>query len=316
MPEPIQSETTKGILCCLVAAVSFGLMFPVMASALTRIDLFTFTSLRYLTAAVVSLVVLLVKEGPQTLRMRGESIGRAWLLGSLGFAGFGFLVFLGQQLAGRDGALMTSIMAATQPLIGVLILAVVNRTLPPLATLGFIVLSFCGVVLVATRGDIAGLLNAPQSYAANLLILLGMTSWMIYTFGAARFAGWSPLKYTTLTMWFGLTTIVAINAALFATHAIAVPSIDDLVFIVPHVLYMGLIAGMVGVLCWNIGNKLLAPLNAVLFLNLVPLVAFVVSAVLGVLPTHIQIAGACITAAALIGNNLYPRLVKLRAPAM
>lgn len=316
MSEPTQSETTKGILACLVAAVSFGLMFPVMASALQRVDPFTFTSLRYLTAAVVSLVVLLMKEGPQALRVKGESSGLAWFLGSLGFAGFGFLVFLGQQLAGRDGALTASIMAATQPLLGALILAVVNRTSPSLPTLGFIVLSACGVVLVVTRGDIGGLLNRPQNYAANVLILLGLTCWLIYTFGAARFTTWSPLKYTTLTMWFGLTTIVTINAALFATHAIAVPSADDLVFIVPHVLYMGLIAGMVGVLCWNIGNRLLAPLNAVLFLNMVPLVAFVVSAVLGVLPTHIQVVGACITAMALIGNNLYPRLAKLRAPAM
>lgn len=316
MPEPIRTETTKGILACLVAATSFGLMFPVMASALKRVDPFTFTSLRYLTAAVASLVVLLMKEGPQALRVRGESIGRAWLLGSLGFAGFGFLVFLGQQLAGRDGALMTSIMAATQPLLGVLILAVVNRALPPLATLGFIVLSFCGVILVVTRGDVGGFLNAPQNYAANLLILLGMTCWMIYTFGAARFATWSPLRYTTLTMCLGLTTILAINAGLFAVNAIAVPSAADLVFIVPHVLYMGLIAGMVGVLCWNIGNKLLAPLNAALFLNMVPLVAFAVSALLGVLPTHIQIFGACVTIAALIGNNLYPRLVMRRTPTV
>jgi len=308
MPEPVRKDTMKGVLACLVAAIAFGLMFPVMASALKHVDPFTFTSLRYLTAAVTSLAMLLMKEGPQALRLRDESIGRAWFLGSLGFAGFGFLVFLGQQLAGRDGALMTAIMAATQPLLGVMILAVANRTLPSLATFGFIVLSLCGVIVVVTRGDIAGFLDAPQSYVANLLILLGMTSWMIYTFGAARFTTWSPLRYTTLTMCLGLTTVIAINAALFATHAIPVPRAADLIFIVPHVLYMGLIAGVVGVLCWNIGNKMLAPLNAVLFLNMVPLVAFIVSALLGVLPTSIQIIGACITVAALIGNNLYHRV--------
>ncbi|MFC3639811.1 EamA family transporter, partial [Camelimonas fluminis] len=116
MSRPILSATTKGILACLLAVTSFGLMFPVMASALKRVDPFSFTSLRYLTAAGASVILLLVKEGPQAFRIRGEPCGRAWLLGSLGFAGFGFFVFLGQQMAGHDGALMTSIMAATQPL--------------------------------------------------------------------------------------------------------------------------------------------------------------------------------------------------------
>ncbi|MFC3638303.1 DMT family transporter, partial [Camelimonas fluminis] len=200
-------------------------------------------------------------------------------------------------------------------LIGVAIIAVVNRTMPPLATLGLIVLSFCGVVLVVTRGDISGFLDTPQHYAANLLILLGMTSWMVYTFGAVRFTTWSPLRYTTLTMCLGAITILTINAALFATHAIAVPSLDDIFFVVPHVLYMGLVAGMAGVLCWNIGNKLLPPLNAALFLNLVPLVAFAVSALIGILPTHIQIIGACVTVSALVLNNFYHRL-PVRQPDM
>ncbi|MFX7902635.1 EamA family transporter, partial [Acinetobacter baumannii] len=51
-----QGVYLKGTLYCLAASVSFGLMFPVMASALTRVDPFTFTSLRYLIAAAVSLV--------------------------------------------------------------------------------------------------------------------------------------------------------------------------------------------------------------------------------------------------------------------
>ena len=93
----------QGVLYCLVATVSFGLMFPVMANALTHVDPFTFTSLRYLIAVAASLALLRVTEGPGVLRSKGESVALAWLLGSVGFAGFGFLVFLGQHLAGRDG---------------------------------------------------------------------------------------------------------------------------------------------------------------------------------------------------------------------
>ncbi|WP_200894420.1 MULTISPECIES: DMT family transporter [Bradyrhizobium] len=298
----------RGTLYCLAASVSFGLMFPVMSSALSHVDPFTFTSLRYLIAAAISLVLLRIKEGPDALNLKGEPIALAWLLGSIGFAGFGFLVFLGQQLAGRDGALTTSIMAATQPLLGILIISVIRRVLPPPVTLLLVLLSFGGVALVITKGDVGGLLHEPQNYSANALIVLGMIFWLIYTFSAARFASWSALKYTTMTMSLGLTTIVAINAILALTQVIALPAAADLLFIIPHLLYMSLVASVAGVLCWNLGNKILTPLNGVLFMDVVPITAFTVSAIIGVVPTRVQIAGACITGVALILNNLYLRL--------
>jgi drug/metabolite transporter (DMT)-like permease len=199
-------------------------------------------------------------------------------------------------------------------LLGVLTISIACRVLPPRATVLLILLSLCGVALVVTQGDIGRLLREPQNYSANGLILLGILCFLVYPFGATRFAAWSPLKYTAVTMCLGLTTIVAINLALLTTHAIAPPSPAGLVFIVPHVLYMSLIASLVGVLCWNLGVKILTPLNGVPFMDVVPITAFTVSAMTGVLPTRAQIIGACITGGALILNNLYLRLRMRRAP--
>jgi len=296
-----------GALSCLAATIAFGLMFPVMTGALTRIDPFTFTSARYLIASIVSLVLLRAVEGPGALRLRGEPIAKGWLLGSIGFAGFGFLVFLGQQMVGCEGALTVSIMAATQPMLAVLINSITRRVLPPRYTLLCVALSFCGVALVITKGDIGSLLQQPQRYSADALVLLGLLAWIIYTFGVASFTTWSSLKYTTMTMCLGLTSIVAINLALFAAHLIPVPSAEELAAIVPHLLYMSLIGSVVGVLFWNIGNKIITPVNGVLFTNVVPITAFVVSAIGGVTPASVQIVGACMTGAALILNNIYSR---------
>ena len=304
---PLHGSYAKGVLCCLIAALSFGFMFPVMTSALTRVDPFTFTSLRYLIAGTAFLVLLRIKEGPGALRLKGEPVALAWALGSIGFAGFGFFVFLGQQLAGRDGALTASIMMATQPMLGLLVNSVVRRILPPLYSFLFILLSFCGVALVVTKGNIAGLLSEPQDYSANALIVLGALCWVIYTFSASFFPKWSAFRYTTMTTWLGLTTIVAVNLLLFAAHAVPVPSAAALLAIVPHLLYMGLIAGFVGILCWNLGNKILTPLNGVLFMDVVPVTTFIVSSIAGVIPTRMQLAGACMTGAALVLNNLYLR---------
>ncbi len=298
---------TRGVLYCLVATISWGAMFPVMTDALTEIDPFTFTSLRYSIAGLAFLALLLIREGRAGASLRGERLLPAWFFGTLGFAGFGFLVFLGQQMAGPEGALTASIMIATVPMLGLLVNWVVLKIAPPLYSFLFILLSFSGVALVMTKGDLAALVHEPQNYAANGLIVLGALSFVIYTVGAAFYPRWSVFKYTAVTTLLGLTSVFAINAALFATRIVPVPSLHALRYILPHLAYMALIAGFVGVLCWNLGNKLLGTLNGVLFSDVVPLTAFVVSALEGIVPAHMQILGAALTGAALICNNVYLR---------
>jgi drug/metabolite transporter (DMT)-like permease len=70
---------------------------------------------------------------------------------------------------------------------------------------------------------------------------------------------------------------------------------------------MALVAGAIAVLSWNMGNKIITPVNGVLFMNVVPVAAFAVSALSGIVPTPVQLAGAAITVAALVMNNLYQR---------
>ena len=108
---------SRGVLFCLIATISWGAMFPVMNSALQHIDPFTFTSLRYSIAGLVFLALLVWREGAAALNLKGERIGLAWFFGTAGFAGFGFLVFLGQQMAGKEGALTASITMAKASLV-------------------------------------------------------------------------------------------------------------------------------------------------------------------------------------------------------
>lgn len=306
---------SAGIGLCLLATVSWGTMFPVMDSALARIDPFTFTAARYACAALAFLALLAGTEGKAAFTLRGERAGLAWLLGSAGFAGFGFLVFLGQQLAGRDGALTASIIMATQPMLGLLVAWAVRRTAPAPASFAFIAMSFAGVILVITRGDVAALVGAPQSYGADLLIVLGALCWVVYTVGASFFPHWSPVKYTAITTALGLTSVVAIDLALYAVQAVPLPSAAALRSVAPHLAYMALVAGFVGVLAWNLGNRIVTPANGVLFMDVVPLTTFVVAAVRGTAPGGWQIAGACLTAAALICNSLYLRSRARSRPA-
>lgn len=297
----------KGLLCCLLATISWGAMFPVMTSALTKMDPFNFTTFRYGIAGVAFALLLLYREGGRAFHLQGERWGLAWLFGTLGFAGFGFLVFLGQYLAGPEGALTASIMMATMPMLGLLTIWALKKIRPRGKTFAFILLSFSGVVLVITKGNIAAVLHSATSLTASSLLIAGALCWVLYTVGGSYFPGWSPLRYTTLTTLLGMTSIAVTDILLVASGTIAAPSIVALISVMPHLLYMALIAGLMAVLCWNIGNSIITATNGVLFMDVVPVTAFTVSALNGVVPTPIQIIGATITAIALILNNLSQR---------
>jgi drug/metabolite transporter (DMT)-like permease len=301
------AKYSRGVLLCLIATLSWGGMFPVMTSVLRHIDPFTFTCMRYALAGAAFFVVLVKLEGRAGLRLKGERLGLAWFFGSAGFAGFQFLVFLGQKWAGTDGALTASIMMATMPMLGFLVNWVVRKARPPLPALGFILLSFAGVSLVITKGNYGELAQEPGAFGADGLIILGALCWVIYTVGAAFFPHWSPYKYTAVTTGLGLATAVAITAGLVVFNAIQLPSGHDVALITPGLAYMASAAGFVGVLCWNLGNKILTPLNGVLFMDVVPVTAFTISAIQGVQLSLAQVAGAAVTATALVLNNLYLR---------
>jgi drug/metabolite transporter (DMT)-like permease len=296
-----------GVVYCLVATLSWGAMFQVMAGALTEIDPFSFTSLRYVLAGVTFVLVWAMREGWRSLHCRGENLLPAWLFGTAGFAGFNFLMFLGQQMAGESGPLRASIMAATMPFLSLLLTWALTRKRPPFHSFVFILLSVIGVAVVVTNGHFENLLSGSINVRADALMLAGVCCWVIYTFGAAYYPKWSALKYTTVSIGLSLTSMLAINALLFVLNLVPVPSPGAIVSTAPHLAYMAFVAACIGVLSWNIGNKLLTPLNGVLFMNLVPITAFAISALVGHVPSNMQILGAALTCAALIGNNVWTR---------
>ncbi|KOC91509.1 DMT family transporter [Winslowiella iniecta] len=298
---------SKGLICCLLATLSWGVMFPVMTDALQYIDPFNFTTIRYGIAGLAFSLILLCMEGKKGFNLQGERWVLAWLFGTLGFAGFGFLVFLGQQMAGPAGALTASIMMATMPMSGLLTVWLLKKSRPHASTFGFILMSFAGVLLVITNGNATEVVNSPLNMTANLLLITGALCWVLYTVGGSYFPHWSPVRYTTMTTLTGMMSVVTIDMILMLTGNIAAPTLSAVGAVIPHLFYMAIVAGLMAVLCWNVGNKIITPTNGVLFMDVVPVTAFIVSALSGVVPSSIQLVGAGITATALILNNLNQR---------
>ena len=102
----------------------------------------------------------------------------------------------------------------------------------------------------------------------------------------------------------------------FATLAgwLTAPTASDVGAIWWQLAYVVIVGALAAVLCWNIGVRLLGAPNAALYMNLVPVVAFVIAIVRGYHPDAAELGGAALAVAALIGANLTARRQDTRRP--
>ena len=300
-----KNKLLVGALLCFIAGVAWGAQFPIAGSALKLIDPFYFTLLRYMAVSLVLVVLLIVSEGTQALSLEGRATW-VWFYGTMAFAVYNFLVFLGQKTAGPSGAILASIMMALMPIVSVFVLWVSKQTTPSPFTLGCIVVAFLGVSLVITKGDISMLSSTRGNVIPALLILTGVFAWVIYTVGGSTFT-WSPLRYTTLSCILGTASALVIVVLATIAGYLKVPAVDTLSTIRWDMGYMIGISGVLALFSWNAGNRALAPINGILFINLVPVTTFMIAILSGYNMSTLEVVGAMVTIAALLSNNVYQR---------
>src|SRR5689334_17668125 len=106
-----ENRRTFAALPSLTAALCWGAMFPIAASAIKNIDPYSLTAIRYGIAALVFLALLKLVEGRIDAGGRQKEL---FLLGSLGFAGFNLLSYAGLEHTQPQNA---ALIVAMQPLV-------------------------------------------------------------------------------------------------------------------------------------------------------------------------------------------------------
>jgi drug/metabolite transporter (DMT)-like permease len=284
-------------------------MFPIADSAIKHVDPFHLTALRYLLGAFGFLALLWAFEGARALRLEGRGL-ELFLFGSAGIAGFNLLAFAGLQHTTPEHA---ALIVATSPLLTLLVSSALARTAPPRVTLGFVVLALAGVLMVIGHGDPAAVVTGGLN-GGDLLVLLGTASFVVYTFGARRFGDYSALRYTALSATGGTITVLLATEIGTLAGWLSAPSAGDVGAIWWQLAYVVIVGALAAVLAWNEGVRRLGAPNAALFMNLVPVVAFVIAIARGYDPAGGELAGAAVTVAALIGANLTARRQETRRP--
>jgi drug/metabolite transporter (DMT)-like permease len=298
----------RGAALLLMAATAWGGLFPVAIATLAVLDPFHLTTIRYVITAIILIALLALAEGSQALKLNGRGV-RVGLLGSVGFAGFGLLVFIGLQHSRPEHG---AIIMATQPLMAAVAAWLLRGVRPARATLAFLGLAILGVLLVVTKGRLTGVFEGGTGFG-DLLMFLGAVTWVIYSLGAADFPSWSPLRYTALTAMLSLPAILGVTAIATVTGYVSTPSAGDVESVGWQLAYVIGIASVLGVLSWNAGNKLLGVTNGMLFINFVPVTVFAIRIAQGHHFQPIEFVGAALVIGALIANNVVLR--RTAAPA-
>ena len=296
------SHLPKGLTWLGIAIASWGALFSVAKRTLPVLDPFALGSLRYSVGVFLFIAILWAAEGREALRYQGRFLPAA-VYGLVGFCGFNILVWWGLSYTRPEHA---SIIMALQTPMTALAMWLVRGLRPAPFTVGCIAVAIGGVLTVVTKGDLGHVLSG-GSLAGDLLVFLGAVSWVIYTMAGGHFAGWSPLRMTVLTCIPGTVGLIAINALTISAGWSAMPTMDQVLSVKWQLAYFIVFTVVLGVLGFNNGVKHLGALNAMLMLNLIPIIVFAIVAWLGQSFAPVEIAGAAIVIGALVANNLYLR---------
>jgi len=293
----------RGIVLCLIPPLFWGGMFPVANHLAPTVNMFAMTFIRYATVALILIPILWLAEGVRAFRFEGKGL-KLFLLGSAGFCGFGVSAFVA---LGYTSSTNVSLVMAMMPAIGAVLASMATRKLPPVYTVLAILIAFFGVSLALTNGDYSHLISARDALG-EFLALLGAICWVVYTRGAINVPQWSALRYTTVTTILSIPAIIGANVIATAVGYIETPTFEAVLTGWRELAYLAIFAGVIAILSWNQGNKMIGPLNGTLFINLVPITTFTITIIMtGTLPTLAATVGGLLVIAGLLVNNLFTR---------
>jgi len=298
----MQPPVASGVALALAAVLLWGVQFPVAKAAFAAVDPFHVSAIRYGVATLLLSAFVLWRNGMGAFRY----YGRAWpasVLGLVGMTGSPMLVFAGLGLTRPEHA---AIIVSLQPSMTAIADWWLRGRRPARFTLGCIAAAFAGVVLVVTKGNVAVALGRGE-LLGDALVLAGAACWVAYTMGTESFRGWSSLKFTLLTLIPGSIGLVVTTALLVRLGPARVPGWAALGSVGPELAFLAFGGVLVSMICWNAGTRRIGVLNAMLMLNLVPVVVFAIRFAQGQRFEAIELVGAGLVIGALAANNLYLR---------
>lgn len=232
---------------------------------------FTLTFLRFIVATVIIKGIIVVTKVDYKLTKAHLPIFIA--TGIVGM--FGYHVFFFGSLK-YTTVTNSSIIAAANPMITTIIMALFLKNFVTRKQLIGIIISFLGVILTITGMDISVLTNITFN-KGDLLMLTATTLWAIYSvISKAKCKGIPPIITTYYS--FLICTIFVIPFCIYEKPWEFLPDAPMTAWV--SVLYMAVFPSVIGYLTQQHAIKELGPTRASIFVNLVPVFSMILAILL------------------------------------
>ena len=168
----------------------------------------------------------------------------------------------------------------------VLAFAFLGKRLSRAEAIGGLV-SLAGVLMLVSRGSIDALLGLGLN-VGDLWALLGVLAWSLYTVGLQKRPPVHPMLLLAVLIVIGL----AVMTPMYAWELASGQTLHLHAGSIAGILYAGVVAAFLGLLCFNAGVAVVGPAVGSLFIHLQPVFAALLSAlVLAELPAWYHYAG-------------------------
>lgn len=282
----------------LVTAIIWGLQFPVAKGAFEIVDAFHSSVFRFGVPALIMVILLWMFEGRKGFTLNRESAEIAGL-GILGMCATPSLIFGGLMLTRPE---IAAVIVATQPIISVLVQRLWQKEKTDLLSTLCVVVAFFGVITVVTRWD-TSLHMSREELTGDLMIFTGAVCWVIYSIACGRYPNWSNLRLTAWTLSYGSIGNLLLVITLVSAGWLGVPSGSDWFEVRFELIFLAFIGVLVAMYSWNSGSRMIGAINAMLFVNLIPVVTFGVRYLQGHRFELVELLGASLVIAALLIQN-------------
>jgi drug/metabolite transporter (DMT)-like permease len=210
------------------------------------------------------------QEGPRAKFAPGDMLVFAAL--GMGVLGNHLLTLLGLRYIGAAAA---GVIIGASPAITAFLSALLIRDVPFTTVAGGCLLSFAGVALVSGYGGEGA--GGSNPWIGGMLVLLGLMSWSLYTIGGRRIMErFSPLTVNWTTLFISLIVqipLLATDHKFLVNGASTVPVSGWMAM-----GYLIVFATALGQQTWLYGVKGVGPSRAGVFVNLIPVSALSLSA--------------------------------------
>jgi drug/metabolite transporter (DMT)-like permease len=289
-----RSVSVPGVVALVLAALFWAGNYVFGAIAVTTMDPFSLTFLRWAFAVVPLVVLAQVMERPDW-----RAILRRWpylaLRGALGLAAYSLLLYLALS---HTNALAASLINAANPaLIAVAARVLLGDELGPLSVIG-VAAALVGVLVILTQGDLAAVFDTSIG-VGEWLMLGAIVAWTAYTLAARYGPELPPIGATAAEA--GL--VVAGMALLAPFLGVTLPPTPAAGW---SLLFIVVFPSCASYVLWNRATAVVPPALAGVSLNLIVVFAALATAFQGIPITGAQVTGGLIILVGVVLTCLPP----------